>query len=524
MTSSILFFEQPLVRTFGWSLLHFIWEGAIAAVLLAFVLKLLNGRSPQLRYMVACCALVLMAILPLITFGFFAMTSHAMDHAVTYSIVEKSSVMGLRGGFSGTADSWLDQIAASLDRSLAWILVAWFAGVILFLGRLNIGLIVARRMKSMATQAAPIELQLAFRDLKHRLGIVRTVRLAHSALVQVPTVIGWLRPVVLIPMGCLTGLSTIQIEAIFAHELAHIRRHDYLVSVLQSFVEAVLFYHPAVWWVSKQVRREREDCCDDLAVRTSGDSLAYAKALSLLEEHRSSYPVVSLGANGGALMMRIRRLLGYKETPAFSQLAGMTLLAVALAAAALGIGTFARAQPTADKQLATENGGASQSVPLMYQKWLAEDVVWIITPKERAQFMKLSSNDERDEFIKQFWQDHDVQTPGGGENNFRMQHYRRIAYANQHFAAGIPGWKTDRGRIFIMYGPPDSIDAHPGSVGPAKPYEVWHYRVIQEYKQPEQVQETEDDQALLVTKKDVAMKFVDTCSCGHFQLQTSPKE
>jgi GWxTD domain-containing protein len=160
----------------------------------------------------------------------------------------------------------------------------------------------------------------------------------------------------------------------------------------------------------------------------------------------------------------------------------------------------------------------------MYQKWLAEDVVWIITPKERAQFMKLSSNDERDEFIKQFWQDHDVQTLGGGENNFRMQHYRRIAYANQHFAAGIPGWKTDRGRIFIMYGPPDSIDAHPGSVGPAKPYEVWHYRVIQEYKQPEQVQETEDDQALLVTKKDVAMKFVDTCSCGHFQLQTSPKE
>lgn len=524
MTSFVLYSEHPLVRAFGWSLLHFIWEGTIVAILLAVLLKLLSGRSPQLRYVIACCALALMALMPLATFGYLATRPHALDPAITSSVLMKRPVIAFQGSLSGATNTWLDQIAISLDRCLPWILTAWFAGVLLFLCRLNIGLLVARRMKTIATQPASIELQLLFQQLKHRLGITRTIKLANSALVQVPTVIGWLRPVVLVPVGCLTGLAPTQIEAILAHELAHIQRHDYLVSVLQSFVEAMLFYHPAVWWASKQVRREREDCCDDLAVRTSGDSLAYAKALSLLEEHRSSYPVVSLGANGGALMMRIKRLLGYQETPAFSQLAGITLLAVVAAVAACGIGTFARAQAATDQQLSAEDSAALKSLPPMYRKWIDEDVRWIITREERAQYLKLPSDEERNEFIKQFWERRNVETPGGGENSFRAEYYRRIAYANRHFAAGVPGWSTDRGRIYIVYGRPDSIDSHPSNAGDTKPYEVWHYRMIQDYIEPTHTQGTTESQARLVTKQDVDMKFVDTCSCGNFKLQTTPKD
>jgi GWxTD domain-containing protein len=525
MTSFVLFSEHPLVRAFGWSLLHFIWEGTIIAILLAVVLKLLSGRSPQLRYVIACCALALMATLPLTTFGYLATRLHALDPAITYSVLLKRPVIAFQGSFSGAADTWLDQVAISLDRCLPWILTAWFAGVLLFLCRLNIGLLVARRMKTIATQPASIELQLLFQQLKNRLGITRTIKLANSALVQVPTVIGWLRPVVLVPVGCLTGLAPTQIEAILAHELAHIQRHDYLVSVLQSFVEAMLFYHPAVWWASKQVRREREDCCDDLAVRTSGDSFAYAKALSILEEHRSSYPAVSLGANGGALVMRIKRLLGYKETPAFSQLAGMALLTVVVAAAACGIGTFARAQAATNKQPSAEDNSASKSLPsLLYRKWIDEDVRWIITSEERAQYLKLPSDDERNEFIKQFWERRNVETPGGGENSFRAEYYRRIAYANQHFAAGAPGWSTDRGRIYIVYGQPDSIDSHPSSAGSTKPYEVWHYRLIQDYLEPVHTQGAAMYKATIAPKKEVDIKFVDTCSCGNFKLQTTPKD
>lgn len=234
-----------------------------------------------------------------------------------------------------------------------------------------------------------------------------------------------------------------------------------------------------IWWVSAQVRKERENSCDDLAVRMSGKPLAYAKALSLLEEHRSSYPADNLGANGGALFMRIKRLLGYKEATAFSQLADTTMLALVITAATLSIGTLSRAQASADKKFSAEHEAASQTVPHLYQKWLDEDVVWIISPEERARFMKLSSDEERSEFIKQFWERRNVQSPGGGVSDVRAEYYRRIAYPNQHFAGADLGWKSDRGRPYIMYGPPDSIDAHLTAGGAVKPYETWHYRSIQ---------------------------------------------
>src|ERR1019366_7952349 len=157
---------------------------------------------------------------------------------------------------------------------------------------------------------------------------------------------------VLIPASCLTGLSTAQIEAIFCHELAHVRRHDYLVSVFQSIAEALLFYHPAVWWISKQVRRERECCCDELAVAMGNDVLAYAKALSYLEERRASFPEFVLGANGGVLTMRIKRLLGCKENTAASQLAAFTVLAAVFAVAGSYVVTTARAQTKAPRPAA----------------------------------------------------------------------------------------------------------------------------------------------------------------------------
>jgi GWxTD domain-containing protein len=501
---------QLLIHYVGWSLLHFLWEGAIVALLLASGLKLLGNRSSQLRYTAACCALVLMAAFPLATFGLLVVNASTADQVFAH-VIEESNQLLIPTGLGEPTMPWVDRFSGSFDRSLPWVLAAWLTGTTLLLCRLNIGLIVARRMKSIATQPPPIELQLVFHDLTRRLGIVRAVNLANSALVQVPTVIGWLRPAVLLPVGCLTGLSANQIEAIFAHELAHIRRHDYLVSVFQSVVEAVLFYHPLVWWVSKQVRREREDCCDDLAVKISGDSLAYAKALSFLEERRGSLATAALGANGGVLAMRIKRLLGYKEPPAYSWLTATTLVAVVVAAAALCVGTFAGAQTNPDNQSSIKSTGAQ------YQHWVDEDVLWIIAPEERAAFLKLSTNEERDEFIRQFWQRRDAGAPAG--INVRAEHYRRLAYANQHFAAGLPGWKTDRGRIYIMYGPPNSIDAYP--VGVPQPYELWHYREIKEFGPAEQEQGTQNYKTTIVTRKDIDMKFVDACHCGEFRLQAA---
>ena len=145
-----------------------------------------------------------------------------------------------------------------------------------------------------------------------RIRVSRPVRLLVSPLLQAPAVVGWLRPVVLAPVGALAGLPPEQIEALLLHELAHIRRHDYLVNIAQSAIEALLFYHPAVWWVSGHIRAERELCCDDMAVSATGDPVTFARALAelKLESARTSHLSPDMAATGGSLSHRIARLLG----------------------------------------------------------------------------------------------------------------------------------------------------------------------------------------------------------------------
>lgn len=523
MTPLIHFSEQPLVHAVGWNLLHFCWQGTVVAIFLAYVLRLLNKRSPQQRYLAACCALALMVILPLGTFGYLVTAQLRPGSVVTGSMVERNVALGLLTS-SGSSEPVMDRITVALDQSLPWLMILWFSGVILLIGRFNLRLIAARRMKSVATQPAALELQRVFHEVSHRLGIARTVRLMNSGFAQVPTVIGWLRPVVLVPVGCLTGLSPIQVEALLAHELAHIRRHDYLINVCQSIVEIFLFYHPAVWWVSEQIRRERECCCDDMAVKISGDALAYAQALSFLEERRSTTPILALGANAGVLSLRIRRLLGRNETPAVSRLAALALSAVAVTSLGLYVSTIVRAQSSSGKPAAVEVGGA-QTLPTVYRLWLDQDVRWIISPEERAAFVRLATDKERNRFIQQFWEARNP-APGTAPNAFKVEHYHRIAYANQHFAAaGIPGWRTDRGRIYIVYGPPDEIRVQPtgGGAGSARPFEIWHYRLIHEYVPLKNKQGRPGYQATIITRKNVDMKFVDVCRCGDYRLQVPSK-
>ncbi len=160
-----------------------------------------------------------------------------------------------------------------------------------------------------------------------------------------------------------------------------------------------------------------------------------------------------------------------------------------------------------------------KEVSPQYRKWLDEDVVWIITDEERAAFKQLSNDEERDNFIEAFWQRRDP-TPDTEENEYKEEHYQRIAYANEHFASGIPGWKTDRGRIYIMYGKPDEIDSHPsggtyerpieegGGETSTYPFEDWRYRYIEGIGQ------------------EIIIEFVDTCMCGeyHMTLDRSEKD
>jgi hypothetical protein len=207
--------------------------------------------------------------------------------------------------------------------------MAWLCGVAGFSARLIGGWRLTARLRTVAVKPAPPQWQRAIEELIRRMQVSAPVRLLISSRVAVPVVVGWLRPVILMPAAALTGLPAEQVRALLAHELAHVFRHDYLVNVLQNIAEALLFYHPAVWWVSGQIRTEREICCDDLAVAVTGNALTYACALADLDSGRRARLRAALAADGGSLLERIRRLAG--ESQPFHNLPGPgTALALSL--------------------------------------------------------------------------------------------------------------------------------------------------------------------------------------------------
>jgi VWFA-related protein len=270
------------VQRLGWTLLHFLWQGTAIVVVYA-MLRRIPGRSlgAHGRYALACAALLAMTAAP----------------PLTFLLIPDGPGMG----------SWTISAAAA-QRLLSGVVALWLLGVLAFSIRLLGGWRFTARLRS-TSHPAPAEWQRTWSHGGESWGAKRPVLLLVSSLVDVPTVIGWLRPAILVPVEFFTGLSVEYITALLAHEVAHIRRHDYLASILQGIAEAVLFYHPAVWWISEQIRAERELCCDDLAVAATGDLLAYARALAELETRQPSHFHAVLAANGGSLVNRIRRLI-----------------------------------------------------------------------------------------------------------------------------------------------------------------------------------------------------------------------
>ena len=345
MTGSDALLREPVIQAVGWALLHFIWQGALVGGLAAAALRLLRSSAADVRYVVASIALALMATLPVVT-GVQtwralrvmpALASIEVRSASPAAAVETatSSPAALSAGCAACPAATATSI--DVERWLPMLVIVWMAGVAILALRLAAGWVRVHRLRTHGAIPAEAALQAIVRRLARTLHLSRAVTLLQSPAVEVPTVIGWLKPVVLLPVSALAGLSPLQVEAILAHELAHIRRHDYVVNLLQSLLETLLFYHPAVWWLSRRIRIEREHCCDDLAVSLCGDPVIYARALADLEELRGTSVQLSMAANGGVLLDRVRRLLSVPAThagrgPAWLAAATAMLLMIALIA------------------------------------------------------------------------------------------------------------------------------------------------------------------------------------------------
>lgn len=340
------FLHSGLATRLGGTLLHFLWQGAALAGFTALTLAALARASAKLRYGVACLALAAMAMLPMVTF-------RQMDAS---NVAQASRLLPLgdaRSGFPHELKS-TDEITVNINPTsaggtpalhwlLPWLAAVWVIGTAALVLRLAGGWWLTQRLRSRHTRplGEPWPQRLAV--LQRRLGVTRPVQLLESALAMTPMIIGWLRPVILLPVGLAAGLPPAQVEAILAHELAHLQRHDWLVNLGQRLVETVLFYHPAVWWLSARIRDERELCCDDLAAAAMGDRVTLAHALVALAERETALPAFALAAGGGALGARVKRLLGAEQgspTATWPKRLGLILL--------IGIlfGAGAKAWPT----------------------------------------------------------------------------------------------------------------------------------------------------------------------------------
>ena len=543
MTMLLGFIHAPLAKSLGWSLLHFLWEGALIALVLATLLFLCGPGAARLRYTLCCLALLAMPI----AFGFTMAWSLPATPVVSVRTAVPLAVVPVpQSAIASAPRSWMD----GMRETLPWVVPFWMAGVLLCYLRSLVNWLAAQRLRIRGVCAAPSEWQERLRLLRERIRIAQPVILLESCLVDVPVVIGLVRPAILMPVGLLVGLSTDQVQAILLHELAHIRRRDYLVNVLQNFVEGLLFYHPAVWWISGLVRAERENCCDDVVVDLNGDPYGYAVALATLENSRWPAREPVLAATGGNLMKRIHRLTQEPRRPrgaaAPGFVAGLLVLTLSVAMGgwqakpaaapsksaagqpAVVVSAPAMPQPRPSLALmaqvrpapppAPRKQGSSVDPETPYAKWMTGDVAYIITDAERAAFKLLTTDGERESFIEQFWLRRDP-TPATSENEYKEEHYRRIAYSNDHYSAnGLPGWKTDRGRVYITYGPPDELESHPaggsyrrpaeegGGTTTTFPFEQWRYQWIEG------------------VGTNVIIEFVDPTMSGEYRMTMDPKE
>ena len=366
---TVMLLADVTIRAAAAALLHSLWQGALVAAITGVLWWALRGSWPTARYALGCVALALMV-------GGWAATAwrtaaqlipEPPSHAAlaTPRPVLGPGLFDYSPAIRTISQADLEDVRVPLGRRLdVWsirLVPLWLAGVFGLSFRLALSWWLVQRMRRAAH--APVASLVADRvaALAARLRVARAVQVVQSAAVQVPAVIGSLRPVILLPASALSGLSLAQLDAILAHELAHIRRHDFAVNLLQTVAEVLLFYHPACWWISRRVRAERELCCDDIAVSLCADRVLYASALADLEALRVT-PTLALAATDGPLLRRVRRLLS--PAPERSRAPGLSAALVPAALLALVMaGATLTAAPAPPAPPQNESAAAARTVP-----------------------------------------------------------------------------------------------------------------------------------------------------------------
>lgn len=348
MKSFFNLFSDALVSSFGWMLVHSLWQGALLVLIASVTLYLLRKNPATVRYTVGILTLSTQVITSLITFFYYY-----------FNATPKVLSTALKNTAHNVADwktityelSLTSKVQLWLTAHIQELVICWLIGAAVLVVRFLGGWIYTEYLRHNSRLVMNKEWRARFGVLTAKLKVYQSIELKESSKILTPMVIGTLQPVVLIPIGLLLGFPTAQIEAILAHELAHIRRHDYLVNMLQSFVEVVFFFHPALWWLSERVRVEREHCCDDLAIEACGDRLSLAHALVGIAEFKTNHSLaMAFASKKPLLLQRVKRVLGV--APKSTRIFGGLPVTMLFIAALIGVSVYAVGQDTLKKKKA----------------------------------------------------------------------------------------------------------------------------------------------------------------------------
>ena len=313
----------------GWTIIHFLWQGALIGLVTGLILALVPSRLAGFRYMTACLALGLCVLTFMVTMTQLGQQIRPLGPTAETIATQMKAAEPLE--ITNSAQS---AEAMTLDVA-GLVAIAWSVGVLLMSARFIIQWRTTVRLRTGADVAIDSSWQTLFDQLKEQLGLSAGIRLLGSGIAETPMVLGWIRPVVLVPAAAFTTLTTEELKLVLLHELNHIRRMDHLINLLQSTAECLLFFHPVTWWLSNQIRDERELCCDDLTIQTMNQPRIFARALFKLEtlrlEHTKSPLNTAVHATGGSLMSRINRMLESQNQARHARAAWKAPLAVALA-------------------------------------------------------------------------------------------------------------------------------------------------------------------------------------------------
>ena len=332
------FLSENLINAIGWTLINSLWQGLIIGLVLAILLLVFSKSSPRVRELLAFGALAIIFTASTLTFEeYFEKNETTIDKSeyVTLPIHTESNSIKVNipnnvTNESITIENYKQIFINFFRNNLSVITSIWFIGVLFFLFKLIGGYIYTQRLKNYKTFECDEYVIETVNELKSYLNINRNVKIYESAVAKVPIVIGYFKPVILFPLGLLSGLPQNQIEAILLHELAHIRRADYLINLFQSFAEVILFYHPVVWWISSIIREERENACDDISNEMSNNNVDLAKALLNINTFNSENKIAMASiSNKNQLSRRVKRMVGLNKQNKSQRIGSSILLVIA---------------------------------------------------------------------------------------------------------------------------------------------------------------------------------------------------